>query len=55
MRDIAKAILGAGETEAEEGEVAAGGSLLGKLDLKALLGKKDKAKAKGKKEKAEAA
>ena len=55
MRDIAKAILGAGESDGEEGEVAAGGSLLGKLDLKSLLGKKDKAKGKGKREKAEAA
>ncbi|MGV3556076.1 MAG: pilus assembly protein CpaE [Croceibacterium sp.] len=57
MRDIANAILGAGETDGEESEVASGGSLLGKLDLKSLLGKKGnaKGKVKGKREPAEAA
>ena len=58
MRDIAKAILGAGETSGEDDESPAGGSLLGKLDLKSLLGKKGKGTGKGmgkaKREKADA-
>jgi hypothetical protein len=53
MRDIAKAILGAGESDGDDDENSASGSLLGKLDLKTLLGKKGKGKTV--REKAEAA
>ncbi|OYW45556.1 MAG: pilus assembly protein CpaE [Sphingomonadales bacterium 32-68-7] len=43
MRDVAKAVLGASEDDIEaERPASAGGSLLGKLDLKALLAKKSK-------------
>jgi pilus assembly protein CpaE len=46
IRDIAKAIVGVGDDDgAELAQVATGGSLLGKLDLKSLLSKKDKGKA----------
>jgi pilus assembly protein CpaE len=45
MRDIAKAILGAGEDNGDDDGARAGGSLLGKFDLKSLLAKKDKRSA----------
>ena len=45
MRDISKAVLGAGDGAAADEVVKAKTSLLGKFDLKALLPKKDKAKA----------
>ena len=44
MKDIAKAVLGAGEEGAEDLAAAGGSSLLGKFDFKSLLGKKDKGK-----------
>jgi pilus assembly protein CpaE len=48
IREIAKAVLGAGESAAEDAEEAGGSSLLGKFDLKTLLGKKGSGKGKSK-------
>jgi pilus assembly protein CpaE len=46
VRDIAKAIVGVGDDDGTElAQAGAGGSLLGKFDLKSLLSKKDKGKA----------
>lgn len=45
IRDIAKAVLGAGESDGETEAKTGANSLLGKLDLKALLNKKGKGKA----------
>jgi pilus assembly protein CpaE len=46
MRDIAKAVLGAGERDDDEDTNTGGNSLLGKFDLKSLLGKKEKGRSK---------
>ena len=44
IRDISRAVMGVGDGEAVEEVTKAKGSLLGKLDLKALMPKKSKDK-----------
>ena len=46
IRDVAKAIVGVGDDDGGElAQAGAGGSLLGKFDLKSLLSKKEKGKS----------